>query len=139
MSLTLNSKHFNTPEIARLFSTSNGDISNDYRFFGVKQKKDNGQNNPCVILMINFDYISDDLGNNWDEIRSKLELFFRLNNLSYDIIESDNVENICIGFRRDLRENIKFSGCLLETIIYATDGKLKLSNKSIIPNCPKFD
>lgn len=132
--LSINQKHHNIPQIAESF-TLNQEFNEDYRFYGLKQ-----ENNPAIKIDIDLCAISRQAYDNNSKLKSSLEEFLNKHNISVEFNENDDggEYGIRIGFRKDLRENIILSACLLETIIQVIEGKLKLNEKSIIPKCPKF-
>lgn len=132
-----NSKHFNVPQIAKAIQFKEN-LAECIRFFGLKQ-----EDNPAILINLNLYYCRRDLyDGNYSQILGSLGEFLNKHNIINDIsyIEDDDGDNysVRIGFRKDLRENVILSACLLDTIIQVIEGKLKLNEKSIIPKCPKF-
>ena len=72
---------------------------------------------------------------------SQLKSWFSTNGINVEIENQQTIYQngrITIGIRRDLRDRVVFCACLIQTIVYAYEGRLTLTNLKI-PGIPSFD
>lgn len=126
--ISFNLKDFNINNIKRQSKLGNLKTRNPYRVFGMKEGSK-------AAINLYYDANNFKLDNEIKELKQ----FFQKNKLSLFIASNDkDSEKIAIGLRRDLRGQIKLSGCILSTIIYKLEKRLNLDMDFEIAGIPHF-
>ena len=113
--ITFNTKDFNIPELVQGSGfTTTSKVRYNYRLYGLSK-----ENNPAILIEVRTG-----VGLTQARFQSLIDLFNN-NKVSCKFAITEKGKNhIYVGFRRDLRDNIR---CLkvLKTIIYELENKLE--------------
>ena len=100
----------------------------DYRVYGLKKKI-----NPPILISCDATKID-------ENFEKQIKAFFKKNNLIVEIEDDEDDKNrIYIGLRNDVREYIVLTAAIIQTLIYAIEGKLELNSEYSIGKMPKFN
>ena len=127
--IDFNENDYNLVKIRRESKLFNLVTKHEFRVYGLRQS-----GNPLIWIEYNrYDQRISSL------ILSKLQDFFTKNNINIEFERRNDEEYVVnIGLRRDLREHVVLSSAIIQTIIYALEGKLDLDSSQVIPGIPKF-
>ena len=126
--ISFNETDINLKEISRRSKLFNLVTKFGYRVYGLKEESN-------VVIKIGYpsSHISPDQ-------MTMIEDFFKHNNISVEIINDDLHRNplIRIGLRLDLRQYPLFCATLLQTMIYAFEGRTKINPNFKITKVPEL-
>ncbi len=127
--IEFNEKDFQLVSIRRESKLFNLQTKNAFRIYGLRKA-----GNPLVHLSYNYDVVDDE----FDGHLEKLVEFFENNNIHFVWESGGGVAKVCIGLRRDLRNHVVLCSAILQTIVYALEGRLDVKSGFKIRGIPKF-
>lgn len=127
--IEFNGKDFQLTPIRRESKLFNLQTKVPYRVYGLKT-----EGNSPVHLSYNYDTVGDD----FDDHLSSLVDFFETNGIEFVWESGGGTPKVCIGLRRDLREQVILCSSIVQTIIYCLEGRLAIKPGFKVPGLPKF-
>lgn len=126
--INFNENDYNISKIKKESKLFNLNTKHDYRVYGLRKADEN----PLIFIELQSGSI-----NTTTDKMGLLVGFMAKNKIEVEF-DFNSENNIRIGMRKDLREHIVLSSCILQTIIYYIEGKLTLDMKNSLPGIPKF-
>ncbi len=128
-----NLNDFNFPKISRESKMFSLVTKHPFYVYGLRRNFDS-----MVLIEYNDAYVLEE--SEMYVKTSQLKSWFGTNGIDAEIDNQQAIYQngrITIGIRRDLRDHVVFCACLIQTIIYAYEGRLTLTNVKI-PGIPSF-
>ena len=129
MAIEFNTKDFQMTVVRAESKLHNLQTKNPYRVYGLTRA-----GNPLVHISYNYDTVDEEFD---DNIQQLIE-FFETNGIEFLWESGGGSPKVCVGIRRDLRDNVLLTSAILQTIIYCLEGRLVIQPDHKIKGIPKF-